>query len=144
MTACLLQEGVKDHGHLFLKLARLVSNHHALPTSKSVLRIWGWTAKILKSNCTTSPKRGGPRDCFPWQHWAPSPITSSLLLLPVHPGVRFLGWILSSTAYLTTFYCNRAVYQLEVITQSPVQSAEATQATPGSLHHLLSLFPFIF
>lgn len=63
-TACLLQKGIKDHGHLFLMLARPVPNHHALPRSKSILRTWGWRAKILQSYCTTSQKRWAPCDCL--------------------------------------------------------------------------------
>lgn len=45
MTACLLQEGVKDHGHLFLKSA---PNHHALPRSKSIFCAWGGQQKICR------------------------------------------------------------------------------------------------
>lgn len=148
MAACLLQEGVKDHGHLFLKLARLVPNHHTLLMSKSILRTWGWTAKILQSYCTISHKRGGGHDCLVWQCWAMSPITSSLLLLPVCPGVSFLGQILSSTACLTTMHCNRTLYQLGGVRQKPLQRVQRQRrqrlAASTISSARASLFPFIF
>lgn len=148
MTACLLKKVVKDDGDLFLKLARLVPNPHALPRSKSTLHTWGWTVKVMQRYCTISRKRAGPRACLAWQHWALSSITSSSLLFLVCPGLSFLGQILSSTARLIIVYCNRALHQLEGITQNPVLRVQRHQrqwlAASISSSARASLFLFIF
>lgn len=148
MTACLLQKVVKDHRDLFLKLARLVSNPDASPRSKSTLHTWGWTVKVTQRYCMISRRRAGPRACLAWQHWAMSSIISSLLLFLVCPGLSFLGQILSSTACLITVYCNRALHQLEGITQNSVLRAQRHHrqrlATSTISSASASLFLFIF
>lgn len=51
-TAWLLQEGVQDGGHLLLKVARLVPNHHALQRpNPSLLHLWPtYTATGLRTH----------------------------------------------------------------------------------------------